>query len=98
MTNLDLRAELREMLECILSEASRGVSLAEFPPPKSPQKREEIVREFDIVKARVWGDVCRCLTLAEEVEQAVGLTDENVSIVLRIREIHDVLVRGDWPK
>jgi hypothetical protein len=98
MTNLDLRSELKVMLEGIVAESSRGVYLADLPPPPTKAEREEIVNEFRISKARMWADVCRCVNLAGDVELETGLTDENQQIVEQIREIHDVLVRGEWPR
>ena len=96
MTNLDLYTELRSMLEGIIAETSRGLSLAELPPPPNKEDCESIRREFDVIRARVWADVCRGICLAGEVEIHTGLTDENHRLIEEIREIHDSLMAEGW--
>lgn len=96
MTNPELRTTLREMLEGIATDASRSCHLADLPLPKTALERDEIVKEFKILQARLWGDVCRCISLAGDVEQKTGLTDENCELVGEVQSIHDSLVSGDW--
>ena len=96
MTNPELRTELRMMLEGIATDASRSCHLADLPLPETAQERDEIVEEFRLVQARLWGDVSRCISLAGDVEIETGLTDENYELVGEIQSIHDSLVSGDW--
>ena len=84
------------MLDGIATDASRGVHLADLPLPETAKQRDEIVDEFKIVQARLWGDVCRCISLAGDVEMETGLTDENYELIEEIQSIHDSLVSGDW--
>lgn len=84
------------MLECIATDASRSCDLADLPPPTTAKQRDEIVSEFKVLQARLWGDVCRCISLAGDVEIETGLTDENYALVGEIQSIHDSLVTGNW--
>jgi hypothetical protein len=94
MTNPELTTELRSMLESIAIEAARGLSLAELSPPPTEEDRESIKREFEVIRARMWADLCRGITLSEEVEQSAGLTDENQRLIERFRELHDNIMAG----
>jgi hypothetical protein len=94
MTNPELTNELRSMLESIAIEAARGLSLAELSPPPAEEDCTNIQREFEVIRARMWADVCRGITISEEVEQYAGLTDENQRLIERFREIHDNIMAG----
>lgn len=99
MTNSNLRKLLKSGLQGIAAEAARGVELTKIPPPPTEAERAEILDKFRVTQSRIHADLCRCISIAGEVELATGLTDENQLLADQLRKIHDeVIVKGVWGK
>lgn len=95
MTNPELHKELSMTVYSIHENCGRSIELTQIEV-KTDAEREEISRSAELIRARLWADVCRGISLAEDVEAAFGLTDENSMILAKIVQIHDgMIAEGD---